>query len=184
MGTLVLQGNGTLPQAGRDLSPLTVSVQNLDRSILRVKIGAPGRWEVPAAQLFTSTAQGELLQAERGYSWGTVMLPEGLQLGLKGPLDNWLCTGHMDMCAGQQQGRPSYSLQYSSSPFGFDVSRAGGGAAPLFNTAGNRIIFKVTPQAGVLQPGCAAVLQCMFSGPHLLHVCPGPVLGDQHSHPQ
>ena len=59
LGTLVLQGNSTLPQAGRDISPLTLSVENLDRSILRIKLGAPGRWEVPAAQLFTSTAQGE-----------------------------------------------------------------------------------------------------------------------------
>ena len=63
MGMLVLQGNGTLPQAGKDISPLTVSIHKLDHSILRVKIGAPGRWEVPTAQLFTSTAQGEMLQA-------------------------------------------------------------------------------------------------------------------------
>jgi hypothetical protein len=47
--------------------------------------------------------------------------------------------------AGQGQGSPQYSLQYSASPFGFAVSRAGGSDAPLFNTAGKRLVFKVPP---------------------------------------
>jgi hypothetical protein len=44
---------------GSDITPLSVSVQNVDASVLRVTIGAAGRWEVPQAQLFTNTAQGE-----------------------------------------------------------------------------------------------------------------------------
>ncbi len=59
-GTLNLQGNGAMPFLGGDISPLMLSVQNLDQSILRVKIGAPDRWEVPQDQLFTSTAEGAL----------------------------------------------------------------------------------------------------------------------------
>jgi len=58
LGTLVLVGNGAMPFLGSDLSPLTLSVQNIDQSILRVKIGGPGRWEVPQDRLFINTAQG------------------------------------------------------------------------------------------------------------------------------
>jgi len=46
--------------------------------------------------------------------------------------------------AGRTQGSPRYTLQYSSSPFGFAVSRSDGSSnAPLFNTAGKRLVFKV-----------------------------------------
>lgn len=47
------------------------------------------------------------------------------------------------MHAGQDQGSPQYTLQYSASPFGFAVSRTGSSGAPLFNTAGKRLVFKV-----------------------------------------
>ncbi len=47
-----------MPFLGQDISPLTLSVQNIDQSILRVTIGAPNRWEVPQDRLFTYTAQG------------------------------------------------------------------------------------------------------------------------------
>jgi hypothetical protein len=57
-GTLVLQGSEAMPFLGADVSPLTLSIQNLDQNILRVKIGAPGRWEVPQDWLFSNTAQG------------------------------------------------------------------------------------------------------------------------------
>ncbi|CAL8465182.1 g4717 [Coccomyxa elongata] len=46
-----------MPFLGQDISPLTLSVQNIDQSILRVTIGAPNRWEVPQDRLFTYTAQ-------------------------------------------------------------------------------------------------------------------------------
>lgn len=65
LGTLVLQGNGAMPYLGSDLSPLTLSVQNVDQSILRVKIGVPERWEVPQDRLFINTAQGMLEDLQR-----------------------------------------------------------------------------------------------------------------------
>lgn len=47
--------------------------------------------------------------------------------------------------AGRTQGSPKYTLQYSSSPFGFAVSRSDGSSnVPLFNTAGKRLVFKVS----------------------------------------
>lgn len=57
-GTLRLDGPGDMPFLGKDISPLTISVQNLDTGIIRVKIGAPGRYEVPQERLFTNTVQG------------------------------------------------------------------------------------------------------------------------------
>lgn len=45
----------TLPQFGPDVSPLNVGIQYITSNIVRVKIGAPGRWEVPAS-LFNITA--------------------------------------------------------------------------------------------------------------------------------
>ncbi len=52
-GTLKQQSS-TQQELGADISPLQVSVQYLTSSIMRVKIGAPGRWEVPMS-LFNST---------------------------------------------------------------------------------------------------------------------------------
>ena len=53
------------------------------------------------------------------------------------------------MCAGRKPGKPTFSLKYSSAPFGFAVSRANANAStpPLFNTDSFPIIFKVSPQA-------------------------------------
>ena len=45
-GSLVLQ-QGTQPELGADITPLDLSVEQISRSILRIKISAPGRWEVP-----------------------------------------------------------------------------------------------------------------------------------------
>lgn len=51
--------------------------------------------------------------------------------------------------AGQTQGTPNLQFAYSASPFGFAITRIGDNQTfPLFNTAGNRIVFKVH----VLQP--------------------------------
>ncbi|KAK9807996.1 hypothetical protein WJX73_001583 [Symbiochloris irregularis] len=44
----------TLPQLGSDVTPLMLAIQHLTSDILRVKIGGPGRWEVPF-YLFNST---------------------------------------------------------------------------------------------------------------------------------
>lgn len=37
------------PEISPDISPLTLDVLPVSTAILRVKIGAPGRWEVPQA---------------------------------------------------------------------------------------------------------------------------------------
>jgi CRISPR/Cas system endoribonuclease Cas6 (RAMP superfamily) len=58
--SLDLQGNGTMPFLGSDISPLALSVENVDQNILRVKIGANGRFEVPPS-LFRNTGEGEQL---------------------------------------------------------------------------------------------------------------------------
>ena len=39
--------NGTQPELGADITPLTLDVERVSRGTLRLKIGAPGRWEVP-----------------------------------------------------------------------------------------------------------------------------------------
>ena len=57
-GQLVLPLNGTMPFLGVDISPLDVQMDNVDRGILRVKIGAPGRWELPQDKLFINTVRG------------------------------------------------------------------------------------------------------------------------------
>ena len=58
MGTLALLGQGTMPMLGADITPLSLAIQSLDQNILRITIGAAGRWEVPTSQLFSNTAPG------------------------------------------------------------------------------------------------------------------------------
>ena len=48
-----------MPFLGSDITPLALTVENVDQNILRVKIGADGRFEVPN-DLFQNTGQGEL----------------------------------------------------------------------------------------------------------------------------
>ena len=55
--SLDLQGNGTMQFLGSDISPLTLSIENIDQNILRVKLGANGRFDIPAS-LFQNTGQG------------------------------------------------------------------------------------------------------------------------------
>lgn len=45
----LVQQSSTLPQLGPDVSPLTLTQESVRPDIMRVKIGAPGRWEVPRA---------------------------------------------------------------------------------------------------------------------------------------
>ena len=61
-GTLTLASNGTMPFLGVDISPLGFQAETMDQGILRVKIGAPGRWEVPQDGLFTNTVKGMIQQ--------------------------------------------------------------------------------------------------------------------------
>lgn len=57
-GTLTQQAS-TQQELGRDISPLTVTVQYLTGSIMRAKIGAAGRWEVPMDLFNATLPQGE-----------------------------------------------------------------------------------------------------------------------------
>ena len=43
---------------GEDISPLELLVESMDPNILHIKIGAPGRWEVPKDDIFINTNQG------------------------------------------------------------------------------------------------------------------------------
>ena len=54
-GSLALQ-QGTQPELGSDVTPLEVHVERVSRSILRVKVGAAGRWEVPRSLFKTENA--------------------------------------------------------------------------------------------------------------------------------
>jgi hypothetical protein len=51
MGALTLRGNGSQPELGADVRNLTLTVENITPLILRTKISAPGRWEVPRSLL-------------------------------------------------------------------------------------------------------------------------------------
>ena len=46
-GNLRMNGSGTMPMLGPDVQQLSVHVERITPDILHVKIGAPGRWEVP-----------------------------------------------------------------------------------------------------------------------------------------
>ena len=46
-GNLRMNGSGTMPMLGPDVQQLSVHVERISPDILHVKIGAPGRWEVP-----------------------------------------------------------------------------------------------------------------------------------------
>ena len=50
--------SGSLPELGQDISPLTLDVMPLSAAVLRVRIGAPGRWEVPQALFANRDAPG------------------------------------------------------------------------------------------------------------------------------
>ncbi len=54
-GPGMLMSNTSL---GEDISPLELLVESMDPNILHIKIGAPGRWEVPKDDIFINTNQG------------------------------------------------------------------------------------------------------------------------------
>ena len=47
IGQLKQNGTGTMTELGPDLHSLSLLVQEISPEIMRIKIGAPGRWEVP-----------------------------------------------------------------------------------------------------------------------------------------
>jgi hypothetical protein len=52
------QAAATLPQLGPDVSPLALTVERTRADILRVKIGAQGRWEVPRSTFPANVSAG------------------------------------------------------------------------------------------------------------------------------
>jgi len=52
------QAAATLPQLGPDVSPLALTVEHTRADILRVKIGAQGRWEVPRSTFPANVSAG------------------------------------------------------------------------------------------------------------------------------
>lgn len=160
MGSLVLSTSGTLPFLGADISPLSFLADSVDEGILRVKIGAPGRWELPQDKLFTNTVRGmttetamslhacSILKHAPGVAYivsniacictaSPSLLPHCSQLGALTCLVSVCCLGRTD-------GSPLLQLKYSASPFGFAVVRTDGqNDFPLFNTARTRLVFKV-----------------------------------------
>lgn len=56
----LLQQSATQPELGQDLSSLNVSVQYLTPSIMRVSIGRPDRYEVPASLFKSTMPQGKI----------------------------------------------------------------------------------------------------------------------------
>ena len=49
-----------MPMLGADLQDLSIEVVRVSPDILHVKIGAPGRWEVPKKVFMASNVTGEL----------------------------------------------------------------------------------------------------------------------------
>ena len=74
-GSLTLQ-HGTQPELGSDVSPLALSVERVSRSILRVKLGAAGRWEVPRSLFKTEniTLGAPLLGCRCLWPWQDALL--------------------------------------------------------------------------------------------------------------
>ena len=58
-GVLEFHGPSRNSSLGPDMSPLTLLLEPVDANILHVKIGAPGRWEVPQKDIFINTGIGE-----------------------------------------------------------------------------------------------------------------------------
>ena len=53
--------SGGTPELGQDISPLALDMMPVSAAVLRVRIGAPGRWEVPQALFANRDAPGVVL---------------------------------------------------------------------------------------------------------------------------
>ena len=59
IGQLRQNGSGTMAELGPDLHTLSLLVQEISPEVMRVKIGAPGRWEVPRSIFNTPNTTGK-----------------------------------------------------------------------------------------------------------------------------
>ncbi len=200
MGALTLRGNGSQPELGADVRNLTLTVENITPLILRTKISAPGRWEVPRSLLNAPNLTGARRRFLAANPSPTArpavvlsrsclpVLPAGLRrAGLRGgrvksPVIRavtlaWENSGSALRCLpcgaavrrrAHSQDRPggaaraasggpaTYTFNYSAAPFSFAISRSSSNAAPVFNTAGTRLVFKARRAA---RPSPCACLQ-------------------------
>lgn len=94
----------TQPALGADVKELDLTLEQVNADIVRVKIGAPGRWEVPPS-IFKNT---------------------------------------VPPTAADRAASPALDVDVTYSPFSLAVKRTAGksDAAPLFDTAGTRFVFK------------------------------------------
>ena len=142
MGELRLRGNGSVPELGPDVANLTLTVENISPFILRTKIGAPGRWEVPRS-LFNAPNLTGAAALDTAHLTCFSFLKVKLQ---HAALLCCLCKevpADTRTAPAASGGPASYTFNYSASPFSFAVSRGGSNADPVFNTAGTRLVFKV-----------------------------------------
>ena len=88
----------TLPQFGTDVSPLNVNIQYITSNIVRVKIGAAGRWEVPASLFNVTAPTGKLVSSEAAQQ--SCPLVALLQLSVEfAPCNHpGLCCQHHSVC--------------------------------------------------------------------------------------
>lgn len=162
-GPRMLISNSSL---GPDVSPLEVLVESIDSNVLHLKIGAPGRWEVPKDDLFINTAFGASQMpsgAFQQYLPCAAHMPDDHAVPGLMSIHRTRCSGHLmgntqvvAGCqigfwnfAGRKPGKPIYSVRYSTAPFGFAVDRvsANASAPPIFTTNSFPIIFKVSSSA-------------------------------------
>lgn len=160
MGELRLRGNGSLPELGPDVANLTLTVENISPFILRTKIGAPGRWEVPRSLFNAPNLTGAAaLDTAHVYTHLSLKLQYAAllcSLCKEVPANAWTAPA-------ASGGPASYTFNYSASPFSFAVSRGGSNADPVFNTAGTRLVFKVW--SPLLPPGVLPSFPAFFQEP-------------------
>ncbi|CAL5218429.1 g109 [Coccomyxa viridis] len=79
----------TLPQFGTDVSPLNVNIQYITSNIVRVKIGASGRWEVPASIFNVTAPSGSASPPnDAGYNLQTTNSPFSFTITRNGSSSN------------------------------------------------------------------------------------------------
>ena len=132
-----------------------------------MKIGAPGRWEVPRS-LFKTDNITLGVPGRRPPLHASTHSLRALLCSRPWPRPwLWRLTPPAPPAEDPLSGGPAiYNLSVSSSPFGIAVARAGAapGDAPLFDTTGHRLIFKVLhrldhahlrlPRGSQLRPLC------------------------------
>jgi len=69
-----------MPMLGPDVQQLTVQVERVTPDILHVKIGAPGRWEVPRSIFNAPNVTGEAEAEPFTPKWLLCKVPEASQL--------------------------------------------------------------------------------------------------------